>query len=239
MSRQSEEAGKQDSRPSRSALRSWSLWSEFLRIPVEILQIPLDTFLYGLDCLAEKSELSSGPPATAKLANADREVIPAQAPPAPAIVPAPEFFVRGLDRIGPDSLRGSALKLVRSRVLFIKRGYEFAFPAQEDLFSDDLEIGVFEAWKIAEFVQRLADPENAPEVPPGWSGYLPPGCRHAHGQLRRFPTGDSKYLRVFFEVLNYYPRESLRYRESHLKLLREIGKALEERSGVRDAAGSS
>jgi len=197
------------------------------RIPAEILQIPLDALLFGLNRFAEKANDSIAG-LRAELVPQDSR--PPQAPSAEtAVVVEPEVVVSGLNRtLRPDldCLRGDDLKLVRSRILFVKRGYEFAFPAQEDLIADDLEVGVFEAWKVAEFVQRMADPENAPAIPAGWAEYPPGGCRHANGRLRRFPTGDSKYLRVFFEVLNYYRREDLRYHENQLRLLREIGEAL-------------
>jgi len=200
-----------------------------LRIPVDLLQLPLDLFLYGLNRLAETAKDSLGRSA------------PPYYPPETAVAPAPELLVFKRNREtrpDPGCLRGDSLKLVRSRILFIKRGYEYAFPAQEDLIADDLKVEIFEAWKIAEFVQRMADAENAPLIPSAWAEYPPAACCHANGRLRRFPAGDAKYLRVFFEVLNYYPREELRYRETQLRLLREIGEALDNRGEPRgEAAG--
>ena len=155
----------------------------------------------------------------------------------PETVPAPHMeLLEPPDvsyRDNPDELRGDSLKLVRSRVVFVRRLEEFAFPAQEDLIADDLEPGVFEAWKIAEFVQRMADPENAPIVPPGWSHYLPATCRHENGRLRRFPPGDLKYLRVYFEVLRYSRRERLHFHERELRVMQDIADLLRKQPSTR------
>jgi hypothetical protein len=40
--------------------------------------------------------------------------------------------------------------------------------------------------------------------------------------LTGFPPDDKKYLRVFYEVLQRYPREKLRYEERHLEVLEQI-----------------
>jgi hypothetical protein len=219
----------------RAVAHSLSFWGNILRIPVELLQIPFDTLDYGLSRIAHIANQPAILSNTAESASVHRDAIPvAKGPlnePAATIVPQLELLSAQPDQtypLNPNSLQGDALKLVRSRVLFVKRDYEFSFPAQEDLFADDLEPGVFEAWKIAEFVQQMADPENAPRIPASWSIYLPAVCRHANGRLRRFPADDNKYLRVFFEVLKYYPRESLRYHERELKILSEIAKSLTE-----------
>jgi hypothetical protein len=132
----------------------------------------------------------------------------------------------------PHGLPGEALKLVRSRIVFVKRGSEFAFDSNETLVADDLQPGVFEAWKIAEFVQRMADPDLAPEVPAEWLTTLPMACRHQNGRLRRFPPGDLKYVRVFFEVLRYSRRESVHFEERQLRLLGEIVTKLDQRRAV-------
>jgi hypothetical protein len=218
----------------RGAPGTLSFWSEVFRIPFQILQIPLETLTYGLNRIADAAAHSFSPLAPPALT---AQVLPSQnaettepVPESPDTTPAPHielFKAPDLNhRDNPHGLRGDSLKLVRSRVVFVRRLEEFAFPAQEDLIADDLEPGVFEAWKIAEFVQRMADPENAPAVPPTWSHYLPATCRHENGRLRRFPPGDLKYLRVYFEVLRYSRRESLNFHERQLRVLQDIADLL-------------
>ena len=56
----------------------------------------------------------------------------------------------------PDqNLSGDDLKLVRYKVLFVKRDYEYAFREQEELVHEDLRGEDFTSWKIAEFIQSL------------------------------------------------------------------------------------
>lgn len=211
-------------RPERTSQQS-SLLKAALRIPAEILYFPFDVLLYGLNRFAGRANDS-----TERWGNEIARSAEEPGSQETVVVPASELVAADREsRPDPDCLRGDGLKLVRSRILFIKRGYEYAFPAQEELIADDLEVGFFESWKVAEFVQRMADTGNAPLIPADWKSYPPADCRHDNGRLRRFPAGDAKYLRVFFEVLNYYRREDIRYGETQLKLLREIGEALEHR----------
>ena len=213
-----------------------SMWSRLVLLPVQIVAIQLEIIAI---CAHRMAEALGGPVAVHGLS----------ALPTPRPVTSPVAYSSGaqpepaeiLPRLlelrvdeNQDDLRGDSLKLVRSRVVFVRRGDEYAFPPREELIADDLEPGVFEAWKTAEFIQQLADPERAPDVPASWLNYIPPSCRHENGRLRRFPPGDLKYVRVYVEVLRRSPRERLHFHERQIKLLREIASALNNRPATVD-----
>lgn len=119
------------------------------------------------------------------------------------------------------------LKLVRYKILFIKRDYEVAFPEKEELVSDSMDESGYTAWKVAQFIQSLADGNTL--VPPKWKEYpenenpSPPASPYAQaGILRGLPEDDKKYLRVYFEVLDRYEREKPQYKKDQIKVLKEI-----------------
>jgi hypothetical protein len=127
-------------------------------------------------------------------------------------------------------LSGDMLKLVRYKILFMKRGYEIAFPEQEELVADNTNATAYAAWKIAEFTQRLGDTE----VPAKW-GKDKDGRPKYPGEakqieptgqkiwvINRLPEDDKKYLRVFFEVLDRYPRAKFKFEKRQIKLLEQI-----------------
>lgn len=206
---------------------SRSFWSpvNLLKLPFQLMRLPIDAALFSIDRIAALGYVE-GPAVTHQLRSGP-EPEPSATPDLHACSDGPLQVVPSVALPPRADLHGGDLKLVRSRILFIRRGLEVSFASREDLISDDLETPVFEAWKIAEFVQNLADPRKAPEIPEAWHGYLTSADRHPNGRIRRIPAGDQKYLRVFFEVLGYHPRESLRYREDQLRILREISGRLE------------
>lgn len=145
-------------------------------------------------------------------------------------------------------LSDEMLKLVRYKVLFVRREYETAFEEQEDLVQDNMDPGSFTAWKIATFIQDLSKKETP--VPRKWIGFDPqtgneevkyPGAGFvesrndtSNGQsfyLTGFPDDDKKYLRVYFEVLDRYPREAFKYEEQQIHVLEEIRDHLDRLGG--------
>ncbi len=118
-------------------------------------------------------------------------------------------------------LRDDLLKLVRYKVLFVKREYEHAFAEQESLIAENLDIVAFTAWKAAEFIQRLAN--GGTEVPEKWltRKYPPPKYR-AGTTLKGLPEEDKKYLRVFYQVVERYPREKFKFEEQQIEVLEQI-----------------
>lgn len=118
-------------------------------------------------------------------------------------------------------LHDDMLKLVRYKVLFVRREYEYAFPEQEDLVSDNMDGSAFTAWKIAEFIQDLH--RQTTRVPIKWRDKnYPPREFIKDGYLNGIPHEDKKYLRVYFEVLERYPREKFKYEEQQIKVLEDI-----------------
>lgn len=119
-----------------------------------------------------------------------------------------------------QDLRDNKLKLVRRKVLFIKRGCEVAFAEGEELVADDMDPAAYTAWKLAEFLQDLA--KGLTDVPRHWQarGY-PPDDYVENGKLIGLPDEDKKYLRLYFEVLERYPRETLEHEKDQARILRE------------------
>jgi hypothetical protein len=124
-------------------------------------------------------------------------------------------------------LHDDMLKLVRYKVLFVKREYEHAFPEHEDLVPDNMDGSAFTAWKIAEFIQELGRGETL--LPTRWQvkGYPAPEFV-ANGKLIGFKEDDKKYLRIFFEVLERYPRQKFKYEEQQIRVLEEIRDKLKQ-----------
>lgn len=127
-------------------------------------------------------------------------------------------------------LNDDMLKLIRYKILFVKRDFEHAFPEHEELVSDNMEPSAYAAWKVAEFIQSLGKKETV--VPGKWGTYPDQKDQEGNYEYREkindkqiltgLPEDDKKYLRVFYEVLDRYPREKLKYEEDQLKVLREI-----------------
>jgi len=128
-----------------------------------------------------------------------------------------EIVIEETERMDKD-LNDDQLKLIRYKILFVKRDYEHAFPEVEELISDNMDGPAYTAWKVAQFIQDLAHRDT--KVPRKWGTY-PDNFRDGD-YLTGLPEDDKKYLRVFYEVLERYPREKLKYEEDQLKILREI-----------------
>jgi hypothetical protein len=129
-------------------------------------------------------------------------------------------------RMSDKDLRDDrVLKLVRFKILFVKRDYEHAFPEKEELVSENTDEAGYTAWKIAEFIQDL---KNTP-IPKKWEDkkYPPvklesPPVSRTPGMIHELPEDDKKYLRVYYEVLQRYPREEFHYEQQQIKVLEEI-----------------
>jgi hypothetical protein len=142
-------------------------------------------------------------------------------------------------------LQDDDLKLVRYKILFVKRDYETAFEEKEELVYDNMTGDSFASWKVAQFIQALKDEKV--KVSGKWDAYhrkhrkwkhpnplLPEpddnATEHEREEWRKeasmhlisLEEDDKKYLRVYYEVLQRFPREKLRYEEEHLEVLREI-----------------
>ena len=124
------------------------------------------------------------------------------------------------------NLSGKDLKLVRYKILFVKRDYEHAFEEQEELVYDDTTEAGFTAWKVGQFIQDIEpDTQTKYKFPDKWNKWQGSGAhKSANNYLHKFPfpEDDKKYLRIYFEVLERYPREPLQYEEEQLNILRGI-----------------
>jgi hypothetical protein len=134
-------------------------------------------------------------------------------------------------------LRDDMLKLVRYKILFVKREYEVAFPEQEDLVEDNMDPTSFAAWKVAEFIQHLH--RDGTDIPSRWRDRNYPSqdkndkgdYKYYHSDGRRLmalPEHDKKYLRVYYEVLDRYPREKFKHDEQQIRVLEQIRDNIEE-----------
>jgi hypothetical protein len=123
-------------------------------------------------------------------------------------------------------LRDDMLKLVRYKILFVKRDLEYAFPEREELVSENIDGTGYTAWKIAEFIQDLGNIEipkkwrdkKFPRDVPNELGSPP----SAPPKINKLDEEDKKYLRVYYEVLERYPRERFRYEERQIEVLEQI-----------------
>ncbi|HEY6253584.1 MAG TPA: hypothetical protein VI685_26800 [Candidatus Angelobacter sp.] len=132
----------------------------------------------------------------------------------------------GLDK----DLHDDMLKLVRYKVLFVRREYEVAFPEKEDLVPDNMDGSAFTAWKIAEFIQDVE--KHHVRAPQKWIDKKYPREFHNGDYLDGIPHEDKKYLRVYYEVLERYPREKFKYEEQQIKVLEDIRDTLQKPSSA-------
>ena len=114
-------------------------------------------------------------------------------------------------------LSGDTLKLVRYKILFVKRDGEHAFGEQEELVCGNMDASAFTARKIEEFLQNM----QASEVDALGNLKDYDAKYRKDGKLIGLDESDKKYLRVYFEVLERYPREKSKHDEDQLKLLRK------------------
>ena len=120
-------------------------------------------------------------------------------------------------------LHDDMLKLVRFKILFVRREYEHAFPEREDLVHDSMDGTAFAAWKVAEFIQELQ--KGHTPIPDKWRKKGFPSAQHRSPDgcmLKGLDDEDKKYLRVYYEVLERYPREKFKYEEEQIDILRKM-----------------
>lgn len=134
---------------------------------------------------------------------------------------------RGFDP--PDlmdtDLSGEMLKLVRYQVLFVRRDCEHAFAETEAMIAESLDGEAFTAWKIAEFMQALGRGEIP--IPERWRNkHYPPQECIRDGKLIDLPPEDRKYLRLKYEVLDRYPRQSFNHEKRQVRVLKQIRDAI-------------
>lgn len=209
--------------------------ANMMRILVETLKLPLTAFIYSMEMLVrtmqglqkiadqgidvmmsgtvqtygDQPERESDPKNDETISVAERAVGDST-----QTTPKEEIKMSDID---DKDLSGDDLKLVRYKILFIKRDHEYAFPEQEDLVSADIDEAGFTAWKIAEFIQRL----DKIEIPEKWSKKKYP-LGHTGKYIHKLNEDDKQYLRVFYQVLDRFPRESADYEAEQIRVLEQI-----------------
>ena len=287
-----------DGRPFRAGSREGvmvRIVALMVRLPLDILATSMELMAHAIRELQDNLDVPGRRPAALPAFPAPPSypyVAPSVPPPAgrrepipvgtdpgprpdvtPAIPPAPKEVRPMPDR----DLSGDDLKLVRYKVLFTKRNYEQAFPEQEELLYDDMDVSRFTAWKIAEFVQSLDDepdpsrritnkkfatylmdkdgPDDgrgaaaASSSPPATGvgiGSAPATGGTGKGDNRNkkyqyitvdddryfladLPHEDKKYLRLFYEALDRFPREEFKHEERQIEVLEEISQNLKKK----------
>jgi hypothetical protein len=162
--------------------------------------IPLRTFVYGMGMMAEamRDLQEAGRRGTEVIAGAAMELEPAVAEVTnlnqPAVWGGTERSNEEITRMD-QSLNTDRVKLVRYKILSLKRGHEHIIHGAggEELVTENMDDGAYKVWKIAEHCKQM-----------------------------NVPSEDQKYLRVYFEVLDSYDRQELKYHEDQLQVLREI-----------------
>lgn len=108
-------------------------------------------------------------------------------------------------------LSNDRVKLVQYAIVSVKREREEIFTFDQILVTDDMTGEAFATWVVARYIQEPDRPGH-----------------------REIPHGDKKYLRVYYSVLDSWPRESLHYEERQLDALRGIEHAIRECCEERD-----
>ena len=195
----------------------------------EMLMLPFTAMLYGMELLVRAMQgtqdatersmtaLVGGGALVNRGSDGGPEPRPAQ--PEAATMDTSIGYESRRDR----DLRDDTLKLVRYKILFVKREYEVAFTEQEDLVYDNMDGTSFAAWKVAEFIQGMH--RDGVRQPARWAERCYPAhARYfkSEGVLQALPEDDKKYLRVYYEVLDRYPREKFRHEEQQIRVLEQI-----------------
>jgi hypothetical protein len=175
--------------------------------------IPAEIISFGLSRLFETARKFSEASTLPRPFN--EPTLPAGPPAVPLSTTIPTLPIVEEQKRMPDmDLSDDLLKLVRYKILFVKRNYECAFGEVEEILHDHLTESDFKGWKLAEFAETVPSLQST-HLPSKWRKYL---CENG-GCLRH---EDRKYLRVYFEVLDRFPREELRYEEQTLDRLQGI-----------------
>lgn len=189
----------------------------------QFVQLPMNVFAFGLDLMrrsiggfqgiadlgvqaAEGASRSLATPVEAAGAALSDGIRRAQAPTA-----WKEDRMNGRDQ----DLSGDDLKLVRYTILYIQRDREAFLERGEELVAGNLDGNTFASYLIDRW--RAGFQRQGIEPPPAkWGGGFRPD----------FAREDWKYLRVYFEVLQRFPREEKEYDRTQVDALNRIAHAL-------------
>jgi hypothetical protein len=155
----------------------------------------------GLQCIAEEGiGAVTGEPSAAQPQNfMPREHAGNAASAGGTQIPISETTQKENKQMNDRDLSDDMLKLVRYKILYVRRDDERVLYNGEELVYDSFSGDAYSAWKVAEYI-------------------------HHHSEIK---DKDEKYLRVYFEVLERYPRQKLEYEERTLKAQERGARALE------------
>jgi hypothetical protein len=211
-----------------------------MRVFTQLLKLPIEAFVYsvdmlvktlqGLQRLTEKgidsvlAERANAGTEDASIGNSGDDLKDSAVD---LSVGATKKENKNMSDQNGNNLGGKNLKLVRYKILFVKRGFEVAFPEQEDLIADDLTPEAFTAWKVAQFIQSLPNIKR----PQLWADknyphYTSDHPKPADGHIHWLNEDDKKFLRVYYQVLAIYPREE---GKEQVEVLQEIRDVLDNR----------
>lgn len=164
------------------------------------------------------------------------------APPTPSL--SPQFSETskptGRKWTMDQDLNDDMNKLVRFSIICVDREHETVLQKlEETMVRDRLDENGFTAWKILEFVQKMAAGEV--EAPSAWRhpGTRPGGVEIRSGRLVKIDGEAMKYLRVPFQIVARFPRERFKYEEKQIEVLRQIEKDLAHRDGGSSSSGDT
>ena len=113
-------------------------------------------------------------------------------------------------RIMADTnLSDDMVKLVEYSIVSIQREKERRLYSGEQIVTENLTGEAFASWMITQYLQS--------------EGYASQVAEDASNTIRE---RDRKYLRVFYNVLDRWPEQSLDYEEKQLDILKDIAEAL-------------
>jgi hypothetical protein len=205
-------------------------FSEMMKLPVAIFVFSMEMFVktmqgiqemvdQGIDTMVRGTIQTPGDPSDSKddLASAVTDGALGE-----SVEATPQTTQKEKMKMPDQDLHGdNELKLVRYKILFVKRDLEHAFyPEKEELVAESIDATGYTAWKIAEFIQEL----NTVPIPKKWRDKKYPRdvANQANPMIGSLDEEDKKYLRVYFEVLERYPREKFKYEERQIEVLEQI-----------------
>lgn len=128
----------------------------------------------------------------------------------------------------PDNMTGadfSAWKVAEFIQRLGLRPPQVRFPKRWLAKPNYFKYGLPRHWEEADRRPKPPD-EGPPKGKPEGPKHYEPSPKDEPYWLIGFPEDDKKYLRVYFEVLERYPREKLRYEERQLEILEKIADKL-------------
>jgi hypothetical protein len=115
-----------------------------------------------------------------------------------------------------QDLGGDDLKLVRYKIIFTKRDQERVLKEDEELVAYKTTVADFGGQKVGQFLSEAKDVAAGKPPPPSWKV----------GADFKIKKGDERFVKIFVEVLDHYPKEDAEYDKQTVEALRDISRKL-------------